>query len=1772
MNINSLKELNDTFKSHNSPKIRGKMIYTNRNNDGKNNLHNISGQNSENYLFSEKFLSKNLVEKNKLQNLNDTPSKISIIIKTNRTNNINNQQIDLFQKNKYNNQHISKKNVPTNEYKISNEKSNNIIKPTKQILSLNKRIKREKNYKKNYLNIPKTNNVKNCDNKIISINPYLNKYDIDGYDNKHLKGLISNYSQGDISKGFSFKENLKFDYSSRNENQKQLKVINKNDKRGYVHNHNYTDIDLSYYNQINFNKNIYNNEILDNSKIKKKEIYLSNPNKNEYIINTYIYNSPIEQHNIINNKNYLSPKADNSLINLKKNHIIADKKIINSSQSKKINVKNTNIKNNNRNKNLIPFDKIKVMQMNKSQYKKISPKNDNSNDSVKRNEIENNIKIKKNIFYYLYPNIYKDEISFQNIKKNARTTKTTLEENDSDSKHLKIHLSSNKVRVSPKNTNKEAKYTKEMIKDLDEINSEKNNIKLNKRYHTQENIFNNESKQINNGYFDDDIESICIINPRGNLNNNFIKISDVNKDLEYKTNENLKMIISKTNSHKKIISNSSREALNLNKNDILNLKNIITKQNKIYSDNINNYLEQNNEFKNHKLTRKKIGIKNNNQKDKKYNGNKIEHFQKNNKSIINISSNAPNTLFKSIKTGKNLNPSKLKKIKKENNYEIPQNIQSLKSKELKYYKNKETNKSISLKEEKEKINLINNNKEYKNNNNLNIKENIFDISSKNDNYLEDNKIKDKFDKSKSKKELINNYSENNIYDKKNHNLKYSNKKQNKKDSAKIKINIEDLKISKEKNNSKNKIDLNILEENKNQITIDFNINNNKKSNSPRTKIQNKKLMNRIYIKPSCPSPRNNNNKQLKTERKLYEKGSISSRNKYSVNNNYNQNHMKTSSNQLSIANKNLYPKTSPKLKTTKSAKYLKLKIKRDNYPSNNFIEQDIINENIIKELISKKYCFIKKFNDYFLKRPLIYECYIGKIFKKRNISPINSNYFNKSRDEFDNNDTNDFNKTFSIKNLTFAENKKSIENKISINKENNINQKGNNVEQIEILNDNFLDNEDIKLNYSDDNIADVNSIKIYETTLGKEIEDSEKKVSKTYNNLKNQNKNTSLENVQKGLNLLKNIAEKIELNSNDEANDIEAKNKSNQKNNLIYLGANNFKINLTEGNNVDKSEIKIKKNRISESLDKNLLAKGISKIENIFERKSKSKINTYQKTTKKLKMNINSKEEENTEKKLNKFSHIPVNSDSKFIHLKENDFIINNINIIKNESFDSDNLSLNKNSIKSDILYLLNIITEGNYSNILDKLSHVILYKNENENNNSDEIINIEKIFDKIIFNKIFSEDKFIKLYSKLIIDLTENISFKFKEIKNIKINKEGTLKFIIKEECISILNQFKNIPTDVNLNSYDSEHYNIYKQKMRNYVSFIYEIINLGYLKQQFGINIIEQFHKICKEGNLNIVFKNLYLDVCIFLFDKLMKDIIKANNKKLILNLNNFVDDLRKSDHQGFQNYLRYKIINSIEKWTNLNKKENIESMKVQDLYNKALEEEVGNKIKLSKNIINNNNNKENKNDEYELIIQEDLLNYISYFSENDNNGETIIKKEVDKSYNWKAIDNIINEKKLGLGYIIKKFIQACTNVITKENQVLISNDYIKNIIEYYINNLTKEEKDIIQNEMIKTYQNINDIINSNQYMCKILGNLLFILIENKIYHIKDFNNYLKDEVNTHINLAIITKYCIISSGKFAKKYFNDFKQTKLFINNTNIFDEYVYKALNDLFYFFK
>ena len=175
------------------------------------------------------------------------------------------------------------------------------------------------------------------------------------------------------------------------------------------------------------------------------------------------------------------------------------------------------------------------------------------------------------------------------------------------------------------------------------------------------------------------------------------------------------------------------------------------------------------------------------------------------------------------------------------------------------------------------------------------------------------------------------------------------------------------------------------------------------------------------------------------------------------------------------------------------------------------------------------------------------------------------------------------------------------------------------------------------------------------------------------------------------------------------------------------------------------------------------------------------------------------------------------------------------------------------------------------------------------------------------------------------------------------------------------------------------------------------------------------------------------------------------------------------------------------------------------------------------------------------------------------------------MDKSYNWKVIDELVNNKNFGLESLIKYFISICSSFNFDDNKLFLCNDYIKNIIEFYSNNLPKKSIESLQNEMIKTFSNIDNIVEQNNEMYKILGNLLFVLIDNKLFQIKFFNHYLKVDKKTQINLAIITKYCIISSGKFTKKYLNDFKQTKLF-NNNEIFEKFVIENMKDLLYYIK
>ena len=675
--------------------------------------------------------------------------------------------------------------------------------------------------------------------------------------------------------------------------------------------------------------------------------------------------------------------------------------------------------------------------------------------------------------------------------------------------------------------------------------------------------------------------------------------------------------------------------------------------------------------------------------------------------------------------------------------------------------------------------------------------------------------------------------------------------------------------------------------------------------------------------------------------------------------------------------------------------------------------------------------------------------------------------------------------------------------------------------------------------------------------------------------------------IMQGISKIKNVLEKNINNLEIESNE---KNKINNYEPKIKINKDDTTSKYNEYYNImDFSEILNTKKR--ENIPKSNTNLGTSNSNNTFDsyldalNNDNSKIPRYKESEILLNKNRNDIRNSNDNKdsilpiKFNLLNDEIFNQENDLLSYSEEDLKSNYFYNSKNnfKEFEIYIKSIKKfqtNNIKHDLIFLLNILVKNNYDNILNQITKIILYKDNNILNNSNEIIENEHLIKNIIFKEVEKGKKYIIIFAKLCNDLNNNLSNILNEQDNIKNNKERNLKIIINDECISLINSFKTIKLDNNQKEKDE--YYFFRKKIINFSIFLFELIKIELLKQQFGIYALEQLYKIFIDNDHNNIIQDLFLEAIIILLNKFGKYIFEKNNIKLIRNINIYIENNLKNiiNNNKISKYLVYRIINLITKVENKWKDDLSELIeKKENLAFSLLEEQKNNNFKIKNNNMSNRiwNKEINIDDVNKSIIEEDLFNYISYFSEENNKGLINVKINNDKSYNWKIIEELINDKNFGLESIINYFIIVCTNIINDDYKLFLCNDYIKNIIEYYANNLSKKAIDSIHNEMIKTFLNIDEIVNKNKIMSKVLGNLLFILIDNKLYHIKYFNHYLKVEKLTQINLAIITRYCILSSGKFAKKYLNDFKQTKLF-NNNEIFEIYINEPLKDLLFFFK
>ena len=275
----------------------------------------------------------------------------------------------------------------------------------------------------------------------------------------------------------------------------------------------------------------------------------------------------------------------------------------------------------------------------------------------------------------------------------------------------------------------------------------------------------------------------------------------------------------------------------------------------------------------------------------------------------------------------------------------------------------------------------------------------------------------------------------------------------------------------------------------------------------------------------------------------------------------------------------------------------------------------------------------------------------------------------------------------------------------------------------------------------------------------------------------------------------------------------------------------------------------------------------------------------------------------------------------------------------------------------------------------------------------------------------------------------------------------------------------------------------------------------------------------------------------------DKILKNEKTDINNKLNNTNNQFYtfnnDMIKKKDNNS-------KDINEVEK---LKKNNKITKKKAKSTEKRRIE------------LISDKKENKDRNQTKEIILK-DFENYLNYLEKENINKKEEISENINDSYDWKDIDELITKEKTKIEDIIRIYIDICKETKIETNNIFKENEYIKTIIEYYSSNLSKNQKEIIHLNMIEIFNDINSLL-TDENMYVILGNLLFILLKNKLYYIKDLNNFIDKEKNIQINIAKVVKYAILASGNLSKQYHNDFKYTKLF-NNNDIFVNYITKEI--------
>jgi hypothetical protein len=447
--------------------------------------------------------------------------------------------------------------------------------------------------------------------------------------------------------------------------------------------------------------------------------------------------------------------------------------------------------------------------------------------------------------------------------------------------------------------------------------------------------------------------------------------------------------------------------------------------------------------------------------------------------------------------------------------------------------------------------------------------------------------------------------------------------------------------------------------------------------------------------------------------------------------------------------------------------------------------------------------------------------------------------------------------------------------------------------------------------------------------------------------------------------------------------------------------------------------------------------------------------------------------------------------------------------------------------------------------------------KNEKTSYKRDEIIKEMKENININLNLPFNLDKINNNYENKVLK-TERVHLNSSNDKKIKgminskdlINFTETLGNIFEKKKSKITSGYnsnrmktnyfndKSVSPDLKINDKNKVQYEIYKANELNdmrYSNFIFENIknNTKDIKNEiiYLLNIItiNNFNEIY-EKILSIIkedLKNLKS------FSIIILQIYNIDNKYKILYVilcQNLLNELKRKE----KNIDDLSDLNNIlKKYDDLSQLNTYENYKY-NLYLNILSNKVYN---INHQISFNFDIFDNINKDIYIKMKNDIINF------NKNNPKSIF------DYN-----------KIEIFDIIQCYIEICIDLIYDDNKILIKkcNEYI-NIIIYDYSSRNKNEKK--NEEIIDLILNIDNIVVDNKYMYEIMGFLLYCLFIYELYAIENINTFLNKDEYTITNLSIILNYAFFYCKQNNQtNFFMEFQKTKLFHNNSIIFEKYI------------